>query len=71
MAQASLIQKGEMFVRPEASYVVWKVKRLLEMPGLPPHVQLESRRAHCRNITLSETALRDRRMWISLTSFNA
>jgi hypothetical protein len=46
MAQKSPIQKGEMFVRPEASYVVWKVKRLVEMPGLPQHVQLESRRAH-------------------------
>jgi len=71
MAQKSPIQKGEMFVRPEASYVVWKVKRVVEIPGLPQHVQLESSRAHCRNITLSEAVLRDRRMWIILTSFDA
>ena len=71
MAQRSPIRKGEMFIRPEASHVVWKVKELVEMAGLPQHVQLESRRAHPRKITLSEAALRDRRMWISLTSFDA
>lgn len=71
MAQHTPIQTGEMFIRLEGINVVWKVIKVVDLPGLPQHLELRSSKSRRHRITLSEFALRDRSMWISLTSFNA
>jgi len=63
MAQKFSVQCGDRFVKVGSRTSTLVVKRVVEIPDLQPHVQLVSERRDGRPMTVSVSALLDRRLF--------
>ncbi len=63
MAQKLSVQCGDRFVKVGSWMPALVVKRLVEIPDLPTHVQLVSEIRHGRPMTVSVSALLDRSLF--------
>ena len=63
MAQKFAVQCGDRFVKVGSRTPTLVVKRVVEIPDLPPHAQLVSEFRHGRPMTVSVSALLDRRLF--------
>ena len=68
MANLKPIERGDIFVRPEAPLNVWTVESVKNIPGLPLHAELVSPGVNPRSMLLSEGILLDCRMWNRITA---
>jgi len=59
------IQKGDMYIRPEAPTAVWFIRKFVDLPGLPRHAEMVSAESRVRTMLTSEVALVDPRLWRS------
>ena len=53
------IKVGDKFIKPKVPNIVWVVNRLLDLPNLPPHVELSVQGQHKRKMMMSQDALVD------------
>ncbi len=56
------IEPGDRFLRQDAVPTVWVVRRLLDLPDLPPHLHIVPENGH-RVLTFAVSALLDERLF--------
>lgn len=61
------IRLGDRFMRVDDSVTVWTVRRLVDLPRLPLHAQLECAGPFRRQVLVSSVVLRDRRLYRPVT----
>lgn len=70
--RAKHVQPYDRFVKVaellEAAQTVWTVWQTIDLPGLPAHVKLVQERSPHRSLTVSVSALTDRRYYRSIAS---
>ena len=54
---------GDRFVRVADPATLWTVRKIVQLPHVPPHVQLVGQGLSRRTILVSEVVLRDRRLY--------
>lgn len=54
---------GDRFVRVADPATLWTVRKIVQLPHVPPHVQLVGQGPSRRTILVSEVVLRDRRLY--------
>ena len=57
------IEVSDKFIKPEVPDIVWVVKRLVDLPGLPPHAELRVQGNPNRMMMMSQEALADHRLF--------
>ncbi len=57
------IKVGDKFIKPELPDIIWVVKRLVNLPGLPPHAELRVQGHFNRMMMMSREALADRHLY--------
>lgn len=57
------VRLGDRFMRVDDPVSVWTVRRLVDLPRLPLHAQLECSTPFHRRVLVSSVVLRDRRIY--------
>lgn len=66
MRSSDEIRLGDRFMRVDDPVSVWTVRRLVDLPRLPLHAQLECNGPFHRCVLVSSVVLHDRRLYRSV-----
>jgi len=61
--KSTSIKVGDKFIKPEVPEIIWVVKRLINLPGLPPHAELRAKGYLNRMVMMSQEALANHRLY--------